>query len=326
MKRVNTKAGFHARHFGQALRRKEIFAFIAGAFLVSPAYALTFNVTWDSSTSSAPSGFATAFENAIAFYQNSFTNSTTINLNVGWGEVGGTQLGSNVLGASGFSEIGATFAQVGSALANGPAYLPSTDPTGGRTIYVSTANAKVLGFKGLPPGSIGGSVGFDSTASWTFDPNNRAQTSSYDFIGVAEHEISEVLGRYSALNPSCTAGSSCHESVLDLFRYTKAGTLDLTGTSAYFSMNGGTTSINSFYGKASGGDLGDWSGQTVDSFNYAGGAGVELPVSNGDLLAMSSLGYTLAAPVPEPGQIALTLVGLGLVGWRYGHRDARARC
>ena len=289
---------------------------MASGLLISPAHALTFHITWDSSTNTAPSGFISAFKDAVAFYHNSFTNAATINLSVGWGEVGGTPLDTNVLGGSSFGEVGTTYAKVSSALANGPVYLPPTDPTGGRTIYMSTANAEVLGFKGLSPGSIGGSVGFDSMATWAFNPNQRAQVGAYDFIGVAEHEISEVLGRYSALNPGCTSGSSCPEAVLDLFRYTKASTLDLTGTSAYFSMNGGHTAINSFYGKASGGDLGDWSGPTVDSFNYAVGTGVELPVSNGDLQEMASLGYTLAAPVPEPAQAVFMLVGIGLVGWR----------
>ena len=300
----------------RAARRAALAAALAGSLLAGPAHALSFNLTWDASTANAPAGFTTAFQNAIDFYQTSLTNPIVINLSVGWGEVNNTAISSGALGESTFSEIGTSYANVRNALAKAaaPGYLPASNPTGGRTIYVSTANAKALGFNLLHPNSLDGSVGFDSSATWTFNPGQRAQNGAYDFIGVAEHEISEVLGRYSALDPSCTSGASCPESVLDLYRYTQAGTLDLTGTNAYFSLDGGQTVANTFNGDTSVGDLGDWAGQTLDAFNYALPSGKELPVSQGDLQEMASLGYTLA-PVPEPGQAALMFAGLGLLGW-----------
>lgn len=293
-------------------------AALAACLLAGPAHALSINISYDTSVNSAPSGFQSAFQQAASFYETSFSNPITINLSVGWGEVAGQSLGSGTLGASSFYVIGKTYNQVRNAMLNAgaPGYLPASDPTGGRTIDVSTANAKALGFKlAGSPSSLDGSVGFDNTANWTFDPNQRAQTGAYDFIGVAEHEISEVLGRASSLTPGCS-GSSCSESVLDLFRYTAKNTLDLSGTSAYFSMDGGSTKVNTFNGKANNGDLGDWSGQTVDAFNYAVGTGEELPVSSGDVQEMATLGYTVAAPVPEPSETAFLLAGLGLLGWR----------
>ena len=290
---------------------------MASGFLSAQAHALTFNVTYDSSVSSAPLGFQSAFQDAINFYQTSFSNPITINLNVGWGEVNGSTIGSGALGESSSNGIGATYIQVRNALSSvgAPGYLPASDPTGGRTIYVSTANAKAIGLGHLPP-STDGYVGFNNSVNWTFDPAQRAQSGAYDFIGIAHHEISEVMGRFSTL------GWNNYESVQDLFRYTATGALDLSGRSAYFSMDGGYTKINTFNGSSSTGDLGDWAGQTVDAYNAFASSGQELPVSAGDLKMMASLGYTAIAPVPEPSEAAFMLAGLGLLGWRYRRKAA----
>src|SRR5207249_4355302 len=75
--------------------------------------------------------------------------------------------------------------------------LPVTDPTGGRRELMATAEAKALGLRSS--GGTDGFVGFDATARWTFDPNNRAMSGAFDFLGVAEHEFSEVLGRSADL-------------------------------------------------------------------------------------------------------------------------------
>ena len=303
-----TRPGSPRRPVRPALRAA-FAAALAGGLLATPAYALTFNVSYGSSVTNA-SNAATieqAFNDAISFYQNTFTNNVTINLNVGWGYVGSTQIASGALGESSFSETTTNFSTLQGVLPS--TALPLSDPTNGGSIYLSFANARVLGL--LPRAyrsALDGSVGFDSTANWTFDPTQRAQSGAYDFIGVAEHEISEVLGRYSALPGQ--------ESVLDLYRYSAANTLDTTGASAYFSTDRGVTKSYYFNGNASAGDLGDWTGQSNDAFNYGIPAGTELKVSATDRQEMASLGYTLAAPVPEPAEAALMVAGLGLLGWR----------
>jgi hypothetical protein len=299
-----------------ALRKSTLALSIALSVASAPlAHALTFNVIYDASVSSAPFEFTSGFQNAIGYFQSTFSNPVSINLNVGWGEVGGQSLGGS-LGANSSYFINYDYATVRSALQNvaAPGYLPATDPTGGRLIDVNTANAKVLS---LSTGGLGsdGSIGFNSASQWTFDPNNRAVSGSYDFIGVAIHEISEVMGRISSLVPTCTLGSGCSESVQDLFRYTAPGQLDLTGTNAYLSINGGTSQVNAFNGDPTRGDLGDWNGNTPDAYNYSAATGQLLPASAGDITAMRALGYTLATPVPLPDSALLLLSALGFTVW-----------
>jgi hypothetical protein len=166
------------------------------------------NITFDSSVSSAPAGFTSAIEYAVSVLDAAFINPVTINIDVGWGEVNGTNLSTNALGQS-VSELDTyTYNQIESALiADGTssiqqsayATLPATDPTGGGNFDVTTAEAKALG---LLPGSgtsIDGYVGFSSSVSWSFSPTATPAQDAYYFIGTAEHEITEVLGRLSLL-------------------------------------------------------------------------------------------------------------------------------
>src|SRR5438270_5953344 len=71
-----------------------------GAIAITGAGGLAFNLAFDSSVSSAPAGFTTAVENVAQWYANELHSTATINLNVGWGEVGGYALPSNALGSS----------------------------------------------------------------------------------------------------------------------------------------------------------------------------------------------------------------------------------
>jgi hypothetical protein len=262
------------------------------------ARALMFNLTFDTSTNNAPAAFFTAFDDASRFYESTFVDPIAINLNVGWGEVAGQNIMPGFLGESSAIQPGFFhFGTIKTDLVNDAksasdlisiANMPATDPTNNATFKLSRSNSRALGIMAGNGAGLDGSVGFNTSASYTFDPNHRAVAGKYDFIGLAEHEISEVMGRFGLI-----AGNY---SPLDFFRYSAPGTLDLTpANGAYFSINGGMTNINTFNG-TSGGDLSDWAGATYDSYNASLTAGVELAVTPGDITVMDVIGYDLLIP------------------------------
>jgi hypothetical protein len=293
---------------------------------------LVFNVTYDASVAGAPAGFTTAFDNAIQFIQSTYNDPITINLHVGWGEINGGSLSPGDLGQSLTNQQGFfSYAQVKTALtidaksaadATAVASLPTTDPYGGTKFVMSNAQAKAIGLLAGNAAGVDGFVGFNSTASYTFDPNNRGVAGKYDFIGLAEHEITEVMGRYGLGQNGASSG---RYSPIDLFRYLSPGTLDLApANGAYFSIDGGTTSINTYNGTG-GGDLSDWKGNTVDSFNASLTQGVINPFSAGDMTLMDVIGYDPAV-VPEPASLTLLASGVvvGLCIRRYRRKASDA--
>ena len=268
------------------------------------AHALTFHLTFDSSVPAAPAEFLPAVNSALQFYQTNFTDPITINLQVGWGTVKNQSMSPGAVGQSLVNgQITSNFAGVKSALINDTksaadqtsvANLPPTDPTSGALYLMAFAEAKSLGLLAANAPALDGYVGFSSTASFTFDPNNRAIAGKYDFIGVAEHEISEVMGRYGIGQNSGQLGPY---SPIDDFRYASPGTLDLVPMNgAYFSIDGGATVINTFNGPG-GGDLGDWAGATVDAYNAGPTLGAKMPVSVGDVMLMDVIGYDAVGPL-----------------------------
>src|SRR6516165_4071554 len=254
-----------------------ILCLVAVASPAPPARALVFNVTYGLSVVSAPAAFRAAFQDAINLYQTTYIDPITINIDVGWGEIDGNPLSPGNLGQSRTNQPGNfTYSQVRSALISDAksaadsqaiSTLGVTDPTGGRAFRMSDAEAKALGLRVENAPGIDGWVGFSSTASYTFDPNNRAVAGEFDFISVAEHEIAEIMGRYGMTQNGC--GATLCDSPIDLFRYTSPGNIDLNPENgSYFSIDSGNTNINTFNGTG-GGDLSDWLGLTPDVFNHS---------------------------------------------------------
>ncbi len=240
-----------------------------------PAPALTFNVTFDGSVTILTNAtqVETAFTNATLVFQNLYTNPMTVNLTVFFSS--GVNLGQSGIALTG----NPTYVQLTNALraarttaaaSNSVASLPPTDPTpnssAGTNWWVPTTEAKALnGSFGVTTNnsSQDGSVTFASTVSYTFDPTNRAVSGKFDFIAVAEHEISEVLGRIDGLN----IGNGGYVPY-DLFRFTNNGarSLNVNSTNVYFSVDDGVTSLKTFNTNGNGGDLQDWaSSSTADS-------------------------------------------------------------
>ena len=110
-------------------------------------------------------------------------------------------------------------------------------------MWLATAQAKALGLAGASS-SIDGYAGFSDVYPFAYDPNNRAVSGEYDFIGVVEHEFTEDMGRIDLFGDNI-GGTPNSYSLLDLYHYTSPGVHTYTGATAnYFSVDGGKTNLD----------------------------------------------------------------------------------
>lgn len=273
---------------------------------------LQIDLVWDKSVSSAPAGFQSAIIAAAQTYVHDFTASSkeVIYISVGWGEVGGTSMSANALGESQSYGYLTNYATVTKALsADGYSFSASNEPTSGQ-FFVTSADAKAIGLISGTSGStasVDGFVGFSTLKgtgySWNFNATGTTG-SQYNLQAVADHEISEVMGRI-AMEGTVTYNGAKTYTPLDLFNYASQGTLELNGNGGYFSANGGVTHEGNFNNATLyGGDIGDWASYSspsqsgtvasgADAFNAYGAPGYNATVSADDLLELAALGYRL---------------------------------
>ncbi len=302
---------------------------------------MTFDITWDSSVASAPAAFQTDVEEVFQLYADTYTgpagSPTTLYYHVGFGEVDNEVMSSSDLGESDYNNsVGEKYATVLSQLAadaTSPAQLaalatlPATDPTSNKVIGFSGAEAQILGFANAPVSSNAdpdGYVGFSDNSDWNYaaDPNQTPAANAYDFISTVEHEISEVMGRTSAMGTGTSEQATGDFSLMDLYRFSAPDTRALSpfADPSYFSIDNGTTNLADWNNYTSGdsGDLGDWSGATVNgvvkhtnnSFNDASDPGVDDPFTATDATLMNVLGYDFAAPPPSPLPLASNKIAI----------------
>lgn len=291
------------------------------------------NVTYDASVNNAPAAFKADVAAAVSYFESQFTDHVTINIAVGYGEVGGYTLGSGALGESLTYLSNFSYSQIKNALAtdattaddtSAVASLSATSPVNG-SFWTSTAEAKALSLMGASS-QVDGYVGFASGNLFDYNSSDGITGGLYDFYGTVAHEISEVMGRSLFVGETIGTTSNSYD-VLDLFHYSANGVRDFSGTTpGYFSVNSGATNLDNF-NTNSGGDDGDWATSAgADSFSAFATPGAVDTISQTDLRELDVLGWNLGSssstptPTPTPPAHADLVIGkLAFIGAHFSY-------
>ncbi len=254
------------------------------------------NLSWDSSTANAPTGFQAEVQNAAQQLDKAILNPITVTIQVGWNEIGGTPMTPNSGGLGGDSALYAnlgygTSAQINSqtvadlsaqlALNNQGITLSSASLPSG-TLLISTAQAQVLGIN-YPSSAVGYSS--PTNVDGSIGLAMPSYSTSSDMITAALHELAHALGRINGF----TSSNGTSLTPLDLFTYSAPGVLwnPLNATPGYFSLDGGVTNLGSF----STSDAADFA-SIIDPFS-SGGYGIDT-LTPLDQKVLESLGFAVA--------------------------------
>ena len=251
--------------------------------------------------------FKAGFQIAAAYWSSILTNTATINL-----KVGTAALASGVIGSTGSTRADYSVAnwenrvnltKSGSTI-DTTAVLPTLNGSGGasfitngvnavtgnddlttlrydngtttstQVLYMNSSVIKAIGgtVAGVNNASLDGTVTFSSNFAFDFDPTDGVTANTFDFIGVAIHEIGHALGFVSGVDfldvygegpgTSPSEGTLHYSlndtsiySALDMFRYSADPTNLVPGGAArdlsagtlsgakYFSIDGGATAL-----------------------------------------------------------------------------------
>lgn len=295
-----------------------------GATSVSP---FVINITWDSSVAAAPAAFTAAVTAAAQYLESHYTDAVTVNINVGYGEVAGSAMGSGALGQSSSYLMNVTYASLVAALtadnkdatdASVIASMPAAIPVNG-FVWITTAEGKALGLLSPNDPSTDGYVGFSSTYGFTYNNAGGVAPGTFDFNGTALHELTEIMGRIMLTGGSVGPYANSF-TPLDMMHYAAPGVRDFSAsTPGYFSVDSGTSNGGGF-NTVAGGDSGDW-GSTMgnDAGNAFSYGGVVNAFSSADLTVMDAIGWDFVPaapppPPPPPPPVAPPPTGVSLTG------------
>jgi len=274
--------------------------------------ALTINLTFDPDATLTAAGVTdiAGMKAACSFAAKQFTDRYTdpINVNIKVVATPGTQdfgsSSSSLDSVNSYNALRAAFAadsktaDDATTVGNGGSVAAGPDPIATTHLYnVTRAQAKALGLR-TDDLQNDGTFTFGGGQKWTYDPNNRKVAGSFDFIGVAMHEYSEIMGRTSIMGDPKFDPTPTYVA-FDLFHYTGAGTRGLnTGPGRSFSFNNGTNLLIAFNDGGNGGDAQDWAGPAADPFNAFGPPNEQDDLTPVDLQTMDVIGYDRGAGTP----------------------------
>jgi hypothetical protein len=279
--------------------------------LVGKASGLEIDLIWDSSVTSNThwQAIEQTVVQAAKTYTDLFTNQAVINIDVTLDNLFGQPLPQGALGESatnGFAldyptlaaYLGAADAGLVQAGVMAPDAVNALQGLSGEAMFVPTAEAKAIGLIDPATPVLDGIIALSSSQlSFFGDAGGGPKTLLADGLGVAQHEISEVLGRIGVEGLPVLDGVTPIYTPLDIFRYSGPGAPDTTPTSGYFSLDDGATALNVFNDPHNGGDAADWAfsqSNLNNAFSAFVPAGVKLHVTADDVLALAALGYQLA--------------------------------
>ena len=287
----------------------------AGGLIINPTFTANFNANFGANAAAARAAWIAA---ANVFASN---YSDTIHVNITVDAVAGTSVfgqSNTFLNSTSYANLRAKLVADAKSPDDATAIgaggsMTVADPTAGAGIWwVCRAQAKAIGLI---------ADDFSNDGTTTFGTGNPFSFSgppplgTYDFTGIAAHEISEVMGRLGLAGGSIGVNSPSY-SLMDNFAYTGAGIKNLgNGGGRFFSFNGGTSLLKLYNnGAANGLDAVDWAPGTNDSFNQFSSSGVVNPVSAVDLQLLDVIGYDKATPAPEPSTLTLCALCFGMMG------------
>lgn len=173
----------------------------------------------------------------------------------------------------------------------------------------------------LPPPP---SIGFNSAASFDFDPSDGIDGDKVDFQGLALHEMGHVLGFFSAAgNREVHPSAPVFVSVWDLFRFRPGVTMDSfssdpralrSGGEHVFFAGGPELNLSTGREDYTGGDgqqshhwkANELSGRYIGIMDPTFGKGERTVITENDLAALDTMGYQIARAGAAPVISALS--------------------
>lgn len=316
-----------------------------GVFPGAKLSAITINLNFSPITSAEARA---GYQRAAAVWEATIADDFVLNLDISHEPIDGTALGrtTSTKVTDLFSNVRTALAQKGTSGADMTAnaslagegtslgFLTNEDGTGNLIfdnnnsvnnfgMFITTANAKVLGLRSPTDTAVDGSIVSNSNYNWDFDQSDGVGVGQQDFVGVNVHEIGHALGFISGVDTvdrfigtDTGLEGFAVMNTLDLFRYgDRFGTGALrdmaVGGNSFFSLDNGATSIAEFSTGRRNGD-----GQQASHWKDDQDLGLLDPTTNAsgadnmlselDLLAFDVIGYTI---IPEPSSLSLVALG-----------------